>query len=156
MTGIDPNSKTSAAKTMQLFSGFVSEHVSLCLLYASNVQGSFHTSLPCLASLFAYNACREHKLSIETAAPALVQGKDWLVPRRTLGMAWQARLIMSNQLHSSAPLQQKKILENQVLLKMRPFRAVKLVPVTGSGIETSNVLFLFVICTGRPAQLGWI
>lgn len=108
MTGIDPNSKTSAAKTMQLFSGFVSEHVSLCLLYASNIQGSFHTSLPCLASLFAYNACREHKLSIETVAPALVQGKDWLVPRRTLGMRWQARLIMSNQLHSSAPLQQKK------------------------------------------------
>lgn len=33
MTGIDPNIKTSAAKTMQLFPGFVGERASLCLLY---------------------------------------------------------------------------------------------------------------------------
>lgn len=87
MTGIDPNTKTSAAKTMQLFSGFVSERVSLSLLYSPNIQGSFHTSLPCLASLFADKACREHKLSLETVVPALVQGKDWLMHRGTLGMA---------------------------------------------------------------------
>lgn len=56
MTGVDPNTKTSAAKTMQLFPGFVGERASLCLLYVPNSQGFFHISLPCLASLFADEA----------------------------------------------------------------------------------------------------
>lgn len=84
MTGTDPNTKASAAKTMQLFPGFVCERASLCFLYVPNSQGFFYTSLPCLASLFADKACKEHKVSIETAVPALVSGEDWLVHRRTL------------------------------------------------------------------------
>lgn len=87
MTGIDANTKTSATKNMQLFTGFVSEHVSLCLLYAPNIQGSFRNFFFCLASLFADKAWREHKLSIEAVAPVLVQGKDWLMHRWRVGMA---------------------------------------------------------------------
>lgn len=56
MTGIEPNTKTSAAITIQLFPGFVGERASLCLLYVPNSQGFFHTSLPCLPSLFADKA----------------------------------------------------------------------------------------------------
>lgn len=36
MIGMNPNIKTSAAKTIQLFPGFVGEHASLCLLYVPN------------------------------------------------------------------------------------------------------------------------
>lgn len=61
MTGIDPNTKASAAKTMQLFPGFVRECASLCFLYVPNSQGFFHTSLPCLASLLQTRHARSIK-----------------------------------------------------------------------------------------------